>query len=1080
MASVMERKERMWRITWSGRSARRIGRRPSVAWEPLTTPLRQWVRVFSEDRFFIATTKLGNLSPASIFVAGALHGCSEKTTRISTDSNGEPNELTSRAFPHLNQTTRPTSKHTRHVEEVYLCLPCSEQHETSPDDESVCTNDFDKNSDASDLSKHVECSSEDSSATSSFQSDKAQKISQSWVEENFEEFGPVIKKIGEGFKENYLAAKESVKEDLSLASDFNLLIKDLDELEWMKDESLRDIVFRVRENELSGRDPFHMMETEDKHAFFKGLEKEAEKKNSKLANLHKWIHSRVENLDYGADGVSLDDPPEKFIPRWKGPSVDGGPEFLKSFQGGQQKLSSQMIGSSHELDQGVVNGHKVSSEQPSSYGSKKCIELYRVEDGVQKVGFYALEMAEDLELDPKPRHVIAFEDPSDSKNFCYILQAHLEMLGNGSAFIVGQPAKDVFRQAKANGFNVTVIRKGEIELNVDKKLEEVEDDIMEIGSKMYHDEIMRERSVDMGALMKGVFGVRKTIWRLNRRTVYVVCLSGLVEAAIKSYTQALLLRPDFPEATCNLLHTLQGSILKGIPDTICPMPPSELPLRLVHLTLLGLNTFAVEILSFLSGHSKSFCKKENKRAMVIVSSQDQHRDELPSRDKAEKEKVEPLDVLPSETALDSGSTNKTRYELLIELEAALMDKSNQCTETVSKLKTAVEEVTNLRRELDISQKLLDECQMNCAHLENCLHEAREEARTNLCAADRRASEYSALCTSAVKTPLSLASSANENEDDATADISACIRLLAEKVSFLFRQREEMLERCSRAKAAQTHLTKELEEKKELVKSLYAKHQLEIQQKVSVVVDLSFENAKFSSLRLDLARVWLDLVRSGIWLGCGWNLGLAGFGSGLAGFGSGLAETGSGLAEIDSGLAEIGLGLAEIGLGLAEIGSGLAEIGSGLAEIGSGLAEIGSGLAEIGSGLAEIGSGLAEMGSGIAEIDSAHREKLDNGFQSVSIVSRDSMSDYENIVGGKLKLKGKALDVAGGVKKKKKKKYSRQHERMSQLTDEALSKGENEELEKGQAEDENEIDKLGDEPPPPLGDDNLTPAERLIH
>ncbi|KAG9455924.1 hypothetical protein H6P81_000432 [Aristolochia fimbriata] len=243
------------------------------------------------------------------------------------------------------------------------------------------------------------------------------------------------------------------------------------------------------------------------------------------------------------------------------------------------------------------------------------------------------------------------------------------------------------------------------------------------------------------------------------------------------------------------------------------------------------------------------------RNSMDASMQDQHRDELPSRDKAEKEKVEPLDGLPSETALDSGSTNKTRDELLIELEAALMDKSNQCTETVSKLKTAVEEVTNLRRELDISQKLLDECQMNCAHLENCLHEAREEAHTNLCAADRRASEYSALRTSAVKTrglferlracvtapggvagfanslralALSLASSANENEDDATADIRACIRLLAEKVSFLFRQREELLERCSRAEATQTHLTKELEEKKELVKSLYAKHQLEKQ------------------------------------------------------------------------------------------------------------------------------------------------------------------------------------------------------------------------------------------------------------
>lgn len=40
--------------------------------------------------------------------------------------------------------------------------------------------------------------------------------------------------------------------------------------------------------------------------------------------------------------------------------------------------------------------------------------------------------------------------------------------------------------------------------------------------------------------------------------------------------------------------------------------------------------------------------------------------------------------------------------------------------------------------------------MNCVHLENCLHEAREDARTNLCAADRRASEYNALRSKAVK------------------------------------------------------------------------------------------------------------------------------------------------------------------------------------------------------------------------------------------------------------------------------------------------------------------------------------------
>lgn len=40
--------------------------------------------------------------------------------------------------------------------------------------------------------------------------------------------------------------------------------------------------------------------------------------------------------------------------------------------------------------------------------------------------------------------------------------------------------------------------------------------------------------------------------------------------------------------------------------------------------------------------------------------------------------------------------------------------------------------------------------MNCVHLENCLHETTEDAHTNLCAADRRVSEYNALSSKAVK------------------------------------------------------------------------------------------------------------------------------------------------------------------------------------------------------------------------------------------------------------------------------------------------------------------------------------------
>jgi protein FAM32A len=49
-----------------------------------------------------------------------------------------------------------------------------------------------------------------------------------------------------------------------------------------------------------------------------------------------------------------------------------------------------------------------------------------------------------------------------------------------------------------------------------------------------------------------------------------------------------------------------------------------------------------------------------------------------------------------------------------------------------------------------------------------------------------------------------------------------------------------------------------------------------------------------------------------------------------------------------------------------------------------------------------------------------------------------MSEYQNVVGGRLKLKGKALDVKeGGVKKKKKK---HQLEESSQIEHNELQKG----------------------------------------
>ncbi|KAL3535159.1 hypothetical protein ACH5RR_003620 [Cinchona calisaya] len=215
---------------------------------------------------------------------------------------------------------------------------------------------------------------------------------------------------------------------------------------------------------------------------------------------------------------------------------------------------------------------------------------------------------------------------------------------------------------------------------------------------------------------------------------------------------------------------------------------------------------------------------------------------------------QPSSALPPETAIEQGLDYKKDGDRVLDLQSALEDKSSQLGETEGKLKALIEEVAKLGRELEISRKLLDESQMNCAHLENCLHEAREEAQTHLCAADRRASEYSALRASAVKMRClferlktcvsssgiagfveslqalaqSLANSTSENEDDGTMEFRECIRVLADRVGFLSRQRGELLDRYSKAESKIEQLTKELDEKKELVNTLYVKHQLEKQ------------------------------------------------------------------------------------------------------------------------------------------------------------------------------------------------------------------------------------------------------------
>ncbi|KAK9705744.1 hypothetical protein RND81_07G078800 [Saponaria officinalis] len=214
----------------------------------------------------------------------------------------------------------------------------------------------------------------------------------------------------------------------------------------------------------------------------------------------------------------------------------------------------------------------------------------------------------------------------------------------------------------------------------------------------------------------------------------------------------------------------------------------------------------------------------------------------------------PANVLASDV-IDQRLNAEHSDDPLLDLQNALQEKGNQLTDIESRLKSALDEIARLGSDLESSRKLLDESQMNCAHLENCLHEARQEAQTHLCAADRRASQYNTLRASAVKMrglferlrtcvnasagvasfadslrslAQSLASSVIDIEDDSTAEFCACIRVLADKVGVLARQRAELLDRYTKAEAANKQLTKELEEKKEVVKTLYTKHQLEKQ------------------------------------------------------------------------------------------------------------------------------------------------------------------------------------------------------------------------------------------------------------
>lgn len=98
------------------------------------------------------------------------------------------------------------------------------------------------------------------------------------------------------------------------------------------------------------------------------------------------------------------------------------------------------------------------------------------------------------------------------------------------------------------------------------------------------------------------------------------------------------------------------------------------------------------------------------------------------------------------------------------------------------------------------------------------------------------------------------------------------------------------------------------------------------------------------------------------------------------------------------------------------------------------------------------------------------------FKEICLNCADKMSAYDNVVGGKLKLKGKALDVkSGGVKKKKQKKL---YDEVSEIKVEEKLEGGNAESSILAAEEDeiNESEKAGEGKTPNFSD-HLTPAEK---
>lgn len=122
-------------------------------------------------------------------------------------------------------------------------------------------------------------------------------------------------------------------------------------------------------------------------------------------------------------------------------------------------------------------------------------------NGEVSEGLYSLDMTPNFEgiVEGKQEtkyHTVGFQDRTDALNFCAMLLSQ-----NYTAEVLPFPPKDLYKEAKAEGFKVSVLKKGQLGLSPGQPLEDVEQRIVEIGSAVYWEELERGRSIDIDAVL---------------------------------------------------------------------------------------------------------------------------------------------------------------------------------------------------------------------------------------------------------------------------------------------------------------------------------------------------------------------------------------------------------------------------------------------------------------------------------------------------------------------------------------------------------------------------------------------------